>query len=116
MNKKYDEFAYYMGYITADEFYKIYDKFAKYLPDNIDYSNYEEEWLSLNEFFLELCICKLTNNEDIYVYNWEDNIYEIGGFGSMEEVNQIQELLDKLGFIWKESSKISKIKFINYNV
>lgn len=113
MNKKYDEFAYYMGYITADEFYKIYDKFAKYLPDNIDYSNYNVEWLSLNEFFLELCISKLTNNENIYVYNWDDNIYEIGGCDSMEEVKQIKELLDKLGFIWKESSILSEINIIN---
>lgn len=48
MNKKYDEFAEYMDYITAEEFYKIYDKFAKYLPDIIDYSNYDDSWQSLD--------------------------------------------------------------------
>ena len=68
MNKKYDEFAYYMGYITADEFYKIYDKFAKYLPDSIDYYNFDVECLSLNEFFLELCIHKLTNNKKTFMF------------------------------------------------
>ena len=102
MNKKYDEFAYYMGYITAEEFY---DKYVKYLPDTIDYSNYDEEWVSLDEFFLELCIRKLTNNWDICVYNYEDTTYEITRCNSIEEINQIQELLVNLGLNWKESSK-----------
>ena len=116
MNREYDKFAEAMGYITAEEFYKIYDKFAKYLPDNIDYNNYDEEWVSLDEFFLELCVRKLTNNEDIYVYNWDDSIYTVEGCDSIEEVNQIQELLDELGFVWKEANKKSEIEFINDNI
>lgn len=105
MNKKYDEFAYCMGYITADEFYKIYDKFAKYLPDNIDYSNYDDSWQSLDEFFLELYIYKITNNTDICVYYYDDVTYEIEECNSIKEINQIQELLDNLGLNCKESSK-----------
>ena len=56
MNKKYDEFAYYMEYITAEEFYKIYDKYAKYLLATIDYSTYDEEWVSLDEFSIQCSI------------------------------------------------------------
>ena len=44
MNREYDKFAEAMGYITAENFYKAFDKFAKYLPDNIDYDNYNEDW------------------------------------------------------------------------
>ncbi len=116
MNKKYNEFAYYMGYITADEFYKIYDKFAKYLPDNIDYSNCKEDCEPLNDLFLELCIRKLTNNEDIYACNCNDNVYIIEGCRSIEEINKIQELLDKLGLIWNSPNKISELEFINDNI
>lgn len=112
MNKKYDDFAEYMDYITAEEFYKIYDKYAKYLPDTIDYSNYDEEWVSLDEFFLELCIRKLTNNWDICVYNYKDTTYEMTGCNSIEEINQIQELFDKLGLNWKESNKKLELEYL----
>lgn len=105
MNKKYDEFAEYMKYITAEEFYKIYDKYAKYLPDTIDYSNYDKEWESLDEFFLELCIYKITNNTNICVYYYSDDTYEIEYCNSIKEINQIQELLDNLGLNWEESNK-----------
>lgn len=113
MNKKYDEFVYYMGYITAEEFYKIYDKYVKYLPDTIDYSNYDEEWVSLDGFFLELCIRKLTNNWDICVYNYDDTTYKIEGCNSIEEINQIQELLDNLGLNWDESNKKLELEYID---
>ena len=116
MNKAYDKFAEAMGYITAEYFYKSFDKFAKYLPNNIDYNDYDEDWESLDEFFLGTCIRKLTNNGGICVYNYKDGTYEIEGCDSIEEVNQIQELLDKLGLTWKESSKKSEIEFINDNV
>ena len=116
MNKAYDEFAEAMGYITAEYFYKSFDRFAKYLPNNIDYNDYNEDWRSLDEFFLELCVHKLTNNDGICVYNYGGLVYEIEGCDSIEEVNQIQELLDKLGLIWKESNKQSEIESINDNV
>lgn len=116
MNREYDKFAEAMGYITAENFYKAFDKFAKCLPDSIDYNDYNEDWESLDEFFLGTCIRKLTNNGGICVYNYKDGTYEIEGYDSIEEVNQIQELLDKLGLTWKESSKKSEIEFINDNV
>lgn len=116
MNREYDKFAEAMGYITAENFYKAFDKFAKYLPDNIDYDNYNDDWVSLEEFFLSKSIHKLTNNDDICVYNYKGLVYEIEGCDSLEEVDQIQELLDKLGLTWKESSKQSEIEFINDNV
>ena len=116
MNREYDKFAEAMGYITAENFYKAFDKFAKYLPDNIDYDSYNEDLESLEEFFLSKSIHKLTNNDDICVYNYESSIYEIEGCDSLEEINQIQELLDKLGLTWKESSKKSEIEFINDNI
>ena len=116
MNREYDKFAEAMGYITAENFYKAFDKFAKYLPDNIDYDNYNDDWESLEEFFLSKSIHKLTNNDDICVYNYEGLVYEIEGCDSLEEVDQIQELLDKLGLTWKESSKQSEIEFINDNI
>ena len=116
MNTEYNEFAYAMDYITPEYFYESYNKFKEYLPDNIDYNNYVEEYQSLDEFFLRICIHKLTNNEDIYVYRFDDTSYDIEGCDSIEEINQIQELLDKLGLTWRESNKESEIAFINNNV
>lgn len=116
MNTEYNKFAKAMDYITPEYFYESYNKFSKYLPDDIDYNSYNIECNSLNGFFLSKCIYKLTNNNDICVYYYDDTTYEIEGCASIEEVDEIQELLDKLGLTWRESNKESEIAFINNNV
>ena len=47
------------------------------------------------------------------MYNYDDTTYKIEGCNSIEEINQIQELLDNLGLNWDESNKKLELEYID---
>ena len=108
----------YRNYLEANDiilfevFDEIASKFASILDDacNLDFEELDfnctslEEWLLINAIYVHAdAIVEVTNIEGL---EWTVSILE--DLPTMETINAISEVMDKLGFIW-----LNKLEEIN---
>lgn len=112
MNKEYNSFTVQMDYITSEEFYEVYNKYDKYLPEKVDYRDYDPDYSSLDEYLLTASLNNQLNTTFISAYFNGGNSYDIEGCISLEDVNKVQEILDSLGLEWDEHQKELEIEWV----
>lgn len=112
MNKEYNSFALQMNYITSEEFYEVYNKYAKYLPEKVDYRDYDPDYSSLDEHLLTASLNNQLHTTFISAYFNGGNSYDIEGCTNLDEVNKVQEILDSLGLEWNSIQKEEEIEWV----
>lgn len=112
MNKEYNSFALQMDYIPSEEFYEVYNKYAKYLPEKVDYRDYDPDYSTLDEYLLTVSLNNQLHTTSISAYFNGDNSYDIEGCYTLEDVNKVQEILDSLELKWDRHQKELEIEWV----
>lgn len=109
----YEDLCYHLYQITPKEFEEVLDKFKDYLPEHIDFSFFDLETTELDLYVLQEIIRNKLNNYDIQLWDWDDTTVEIEYFSSEEEANEIEKILNDLGYTWHEEQKQEEIDYVN---
>lgn len=112
MCKEYNSFTLQMDYITSEEFYEVYNKYAKYLPEKVDYRDYDPDYSTLDEYLLTVSLNNQLHTTSISAYFNGNNSYDIEGCYTLEDVNKVQEILDSLELKWDEHQKELEIEWV----
>ena len=111
--KYYVDFCDSIDIFSPKEFDEILEKFKNYLPEHIDFNGFDLDYSDINLYILQEVIKSQLNNENIWLWECDENTVELEGFNSIEEADRIQEILDDLGYIWNKEQKQLEINSIN---
>ena len=98
---------------SPKEFDEILEKFKNYLPEHINFNGFDLDGSDINLYILQEVIKAQLNNENIWLWECDENTVELEGFNTSEEADRIQEILDDLGYIWDKEQKQLEINSIN---
>lgn len=111
--KYYVDFCDSIDIFSPKEFDEILEKFKNYLPEHINFNGFDLDGSDINLYILQEVLKAQLNNENIWLWECDENTVELEGFNTREEADRIQEILDDLGYIWDKEQKQLEINSIN---